>query len=120
MADSLRLRVWSPSETLLDIDQLSNVVALLPDGEIGLLPGHTVLLAETVDGEIRYYDAAGSEHKFDLFGGILKVENNQVLIFTGGARRPDSDLLRSMPVEADIHFDRLARQLMEVLNLESG
>lgn len=120
MAESLRLRVWSPSETLLDIDQLSTVVALLPDGEIGILPGHTVLLAETVDGEIRYFDADGKEHRLDLFGGILKVERNQVLIFTGGARTMNSDLLSSMPIEADIHFDRLAGQLMKVLNLESG
>ena len=120
MTETLRLRVWSPSETLLDIDQLSKIIAVLPDGEIGIFPNHTRLLAETIDGQIRYTESNDEMHQIDLFGGILKIEDNQVLIFTGGIRKANADLLTMVQADEDVRFDRLARQLMKVLNLEPG
>ncbi|MCD6475713.1 MAG: F0F1 ATP synthase subunit epsilon [Anaerolineaceae bacterium] len=117
MAEPLALRVWSPSETLLNVDDVSKVIVSLGDGLIGILPGHTNLLAESADGEIRYTDNNGEEYKMDLFGGILKVENNQVLLFTSGVREENSELLKPAQIEEELKFDRLALELMEVMKI---
>lgn len=119
MADGLHLRVWSPSETLLDISEVSMAVALLPDGEIGLFPKHTNLMAETVDGDLCWVDAEG-EHSLLIYGGILRVHNQQVLIFTSGIISNTSNLLKEVQLSEDMVFDRLARQLMTTTNLGNG
>ena len=119
MADGFRLRVWSPSETLLDIEDVTRVVALLPDGEIGLFPRHTNLMAETVDGDLRWEDAEG-EHSLLIYGGILRVQNQQVLVFTSGIVANTSDLLREVQLSEDLVYDRLARQLLTNMQFGPG
>ena len=120
MTEPLSLRVWSPSETLLNVDDVSKVIVPLDDGLIGILPGHTNLLAESADGEINYMDKEGEEHQADLYGGILKVENNQVLLFTSGVREENSELLKPAQIEEELKFDRLAYELMEVMKIGPG
>lgn len=120
MTEPLSLRVWSPSETLLDVDNVSKVIVQLNDGLIGILPGHTNLLAESADGEIRYTDNNDEEYQMDLFGGILKVENNHVLLFTSGVREENSELLKPAQIEEELKFDRLALELMEVMKIGPG
>ena len=120
MIEPLSLRVWSPSETLLNVDDVSKVIVPLNDGLIGILPGHTTLLAESADGEIRYTDKDSEEFQMDLFGGILKVENNQVLLFTSGVREENSELLKPAQIEEELKFDRVALELMEVMKIGPG
>lgn len=119
MADGLHLRIWSPSETLLDSGDVTKVVVMLPDGEIGLYPKHTNLMAETVDGDLRWIDPDG-EHAISLYGGILRVHNQQVLVFTSGIISESADLLREVQLSEDLIYDRLARQLMSTMKLGNG
>jgi F0F1-type ATP synthase epsilon subunit len=117
MPDGLGLRVWTPSETLVDGKGVIGITAQLTDGEIGLLPGHTNLIAETVDGLLRWEDHDGW-HQLDLFGGILRIQDEQVYLFTGGIRSETEDLLREVQLTEDAVYDRLARQLMTGMGYE--
>ena len=83
MSELLTLRVVSPGEVIFEGSQMKRIVAQLPDGEIAFFPGHTSLLAETVDGAV-VYDDGEKENEIRLFGGILRVDENVVTIFTGG------------------------------------
>ena len=77
------LRVVSPGQVIFEGSQIKRIVAQLPDGEIAFFPGHTALLAETVDGAV-VYDDGEKKSEILLFGGILRIDENVVTIFTGG------------------------------------
>jgi F0F1-type ATP synthase epsilon subunit len=112
----MHLKVWAPSETLLEAHGVSSVRAQLADGgSIGIRPGHTPLLAVTVSAPLRYIDQAG-EHSLELEGGLLRVESGGVVIFTSGLARHSAEAGASTgePPESadDEHFGRLARALL--------
>ncbi|MBC7262307.1 MAG: hypothetical protein H5T63_09860 [Chloroflexi bacterium] len=58
-------------------------VRLVDGGEIGILPGHAPLLAETVTAPVRYADDAG-EHAVLVHAGILQITPGEVSIYTTG------------------------------------
>lgn len=50
------------------------------DGEIGILPGHTPLLAVLGDGEVVVRTTDGSTVTAQAAGGFFSVDNDQVVI----------------------------------------
>ena len=84
MADPLRLVVWTPSETLVEAEQVQWVHVNLAEAEaLTVWPGHASLLAETTSDVLRYADAAGT-HTLDLPAGVLQVQGNTVTLFLAG------------------------------------
>ncbi|MBN2048061.1 MAG: hypothetical protein JW750_09480 [Anaerolineaceae bacterium] len=112
----LRLMVWTPGETILDVSEVEWIRLQLTDGEMGIRPGHTTLLAATVTAPV-VYGVNSDEQEIELYGGILKIEKNQVLIFTSGMTSDISGLLHGEIIEEDAKFDRLARELLTRLNV---
>jgi F0F1-type ATP synthase epsilon subunit len=108
VADLLRLRAWSPAETLLDVKDVHWVhVELSHARPLTIWPGHAPLLAETTGKAVRYADESGT-HGFDLPSGILQVRGNEVLILVGGA-------LHSVGAESE-EFERLTDALLGTLD----
>jgi len=118
VAKSLRLRVWTPDEVILDIEHANWVNLELADGgSIGIRPGHAPLMAETLTAPVCYDDASG-EHLLFLEAGILQVERTGVTVLTNGlANVEDSE---ERPDEEETRFDRLARALFTMLNAQPG
>ena len=57
------------------------------DGEIGILPGHTPVLALLRAGEVRVLEHAGSPAlRWRVDGGFLSVDSDQVTIVVDDAR----------------------------------
>ena len=84
MAERLRLRVWSPAETLADVEGVQWIhVELIQARPLTIWPGHAPLLAETASKGVRYADATGA-HEIHLPPGILQVREKEVLILVGG------------------------------------
>lgn len=84
MAKLLRLRVWSPAETVIEVEDVQWVhLELSRARPLTIWPGHAPLLAETTES-VRYADDAGT-HAVELPPGILQVRENEVLILVGGA-----------------------------------
>jgi len=114
MFKRLRLTVLTPAETLLDVEGVTWVQALLADGGgIGIYPGHAPLLAETVTAPLRYADRS-DEHTLDLEAGILQVDRGGVTIFTGGLAQT-SEILEISEVSGSTRFDRLAQALLSAM-----
>lgn len=49
------------------------------EGSIGILPGHTPILAQLPAGEVKIV-SGGTDHKFRIEGGFLTVKENKVII----------------------------------------
>lgn len=49
------------------------------EGSIGILPGHTPILAQLPSGEVKIV-SEGTDHKFNIAGGFLTVKQNKVII----------------------------------------
>lgn len=105
------LIIQTPEETLLEARDVHWVQIRLADGgEIGILPGHAPLLAETVTSPLRYADDTG-EYTVAVQAGILQITTGQVSIYTTGLAAEDA--ISAMPAASNGE-KRFAR-LMETL-----
>jgi F0F1-type ATP synthase epsilon subunit len=121
LSELLTLRVVSPGQVIFEGSQLKRIVAQLPDGEIAFYPGHTPLLAETVDGAV-IYDDGDNKNEMLLFGGILRVDENVVTIFTGGRLTEEAidagrTGLFAETSEVEEEFSRFSQALVKRLKL---
>ena len=60
------------------------------DGEVGILPGHAPLINRLGHGIARIHDGT-KEHRFAVFGGFLKVQDDLVTVLAGGAATAEGD-----------------------------
>ena len=65
--------------------EASAVVARTIDGEVGILPGHTPVLALLAPGEFRVTPTSGDVVTAELEGGFLSVEHDRVTVVSGSA-----------------------------------
>jgi len=71
-------RLWSGTATM--------VIAETIEGELGILPGHTQLLGQLVEGGIvTIRTVEGSDVTAAVHGGFLSVNDNRVSILAEGA-----------------------------------
>lgn len=59
------------------------------DGEYGIQAYHSNLMAAVVAGELRFTLPDGTVTHAAVSGGIVKVENNEVLLLVDTAERPE-------------------------------
>ncbi len=78
----LQLRVVSPSRLLVEAEVLEVQVPGL-DGYLGLWPGHRPLNACLGRGQIIYRTVLGREERLDIKGGLVRVADDKILVFTG-------------------------------------
>lgn len=113
MKEPLRLTVLTPAEMIWEADQVRWVQVQLADGGgLGIWPGHTPLLAETVTAPLRYADDTG-EQAVDLVAGLLQIESGEVTIFTSGfAEAADRKGMFGKSSRLEEKYGRLARTLL--------
>jgi len=113
----LRLRVLTPAETMIDVEEATRLQARLVDGGgISIYPGHAPLIAETVTAPLRYTDPAG-EHTLEVKAGILVVDAGAVTIFTSGHAQPSES--QQLSPGSEMRFDRLAQALLATMRAQS-
>jgi len=69
-------------------DDVDEIVAPTPDGQIGILPRHAALLTLLVPGEMRL-KKGDQESVLAIGGGFLEVANNRVTILVDSAERAE-------------------------------
>ena len=85
MAGTLNLLVVTAEKKVVDAE--ADEVTLPGEmGYLGILPGHSPLLALLKTGVLSY-KKAGSEEAFALDGGFAEVSNDVVRVLAGGAER---------------------------------
>ena len=78
---TLRVRVVT-SEELVFEGEASSVVAPGWDGMVGILPRHAPMIALLGMGKLSVDRVGGGAEEYDVVGGVLKVDKNQVIILT--------------------------------------
>lgn len=91
MADQLptkiRLTIVTRERKIVETD-VDEVVLPGSDGELGILPGHTPLLATLKIGQMRYREG-GSEKRLVISWGFAEVLPDRVIVMAETARLPE-------------------------------
>jgi F-type H+-transporting ATPase subunit epsilon len=94
MASTIRLELVTPERLLLS-EEVDEVVLPGYEGEFGVLPGHTQLLAILNIG-ILWYRKGSAIHKIALGGGFAEVTHDRIVVMADTAERADEiDLERA-------------------------
>jgi F0F1-type ATP synthase epsilon subunit len=110
--EPLHLVVWTPSETLLDVEPVDWVhVELADERSLTVWPGHLPMLGQTIAAAVRYGDAEG-EHEIELPPGIVQVEDGEMTVFLAGEAGEGA----AQPTR----FDRLAEAVVAAVDRRSG
>jgi F-type H+-transporting ATPase subunit epsilon len=82
MADKpqVKVKIIDPNQILFE-GAADYVMAPGKKGTLGILPGHTSMFAELVEGDL--YLAGEHEQVFQIKSGILKVRSDEVTILIG-------------------------------------
>ncbi len=123
---SLQVRVLTPERTVFEAS-VEAVVAPLPDGWIGVLPGHTPFQSRVLPGEL-VIRTEGRRHRIATQGGLLNVDAGVLCVLTGAAA-VDADVsaleqqvgrqatqARALEQAAEKHFGRVYRALADTLD----
>jgi F-type H+-transporting ATPase subunit epsilon len=62
------------------------VKARTSDGEIGILPGHSPVLAVLAEGELAIEPVSGERVRVAVDGGFFSVDSNRVVIVADSAK----------------------------------
>jgi F0F1-type ATP synthase epsilon subunit len=111
--NTLRLLVQSPEGQIFEGSGFMAVQINLPDGKIGIHPGHAPLVAEVAAGKIKMNDAQSSSEIF-VQAGIMVVRNNLVQIFTHAQTQQVNEKIAAFTQPED-EVDRLVDAVMKTL-----
>lgn len=98
MANTMHLDVVSAEEEIFS-GEVEFVVARAAEGELGILPRHTPLLARLQPGEVRVTLPGGEEQFFYVSGGMIEIQPNVVTVLADTAARA-KDLDEAAALEA--------------------
>lgn len=76
---TIQVRVVSSEELVFEGEALS-VVAPGWDGMVGILPNHAPMITLLGEGKLSVDRAGGGAEEYQVAGGVLKMEKNQVTI----------------------------------------
>lgn len=110
MAEEFQIHILSAER---DFYQGSCVSLVLPtlDGELGIMAHHIPLVSAVVPGELRYTLADGSAFTVVVSHGLVRVEENDVLVLVDSAERPDEiDAARARRAAEQAREDLLHHQ----------
>jgi F-type H+-transporting ATPase subunit epsilon len=121
----LRLEIVTPDRSVV-ADSVDEVEIPAADGYLGVLPGHTPLLAMLQIGEL-WYRQGGEKHYVSVAFGFAEVLPDRVTILAELAERPDEiDVARAEAAKKraearlanpvpDMDFERARIALMKAL-----
>ena len=84
MADRIHLTIITPAGTALERN--ANYVNLpMPDGSVGVLPGHAPMFCALGKGKLKCRSEEG-DTLIAVSGGVARVENNELTVLTEEAQ----------------------------------
>ncbi len=123
---TLRLTVLTPQATVFAA-AVDAVIVPIPDGWLGVLPGHAPFQSRLMRGEV-LFRTDGKERVLATLGGTLAVDRDTVTILTGVAAldrtvetlereiSEEVQRLAALEQEAEKHFNRVYRQMARTFN----
>lgn len=90
--NTFHLRILASDDTFFD-GECENLIVPCPDGSFGVQAHHINMISAVSPGELHYRPAegpdAGVEKIAAVSSGLVKVENNDVLVLVDTAERPE-------------------------------
>lgn len=83
------LRILETDEDFYN-GRCTSLVVPTTEGMYGIMANHTNLFAALAVGLVKYTTTDGENHYIAVSGGMIKVENNEVLILADSAETPES------------------------------
>jgi len=111
MAETVRLRVVTPSRLLLD-EEVDEVTAPGALGEFGVLPNHIAFLSLLEPGEMSYKQGA-TRHYLAISGGYAEVLDNVMTVLA-----PAAEFAAEIDAERAQRAKQRAEKRMSELNFE--
>lgn len=87
MADRIQLEIITPERRVLS-ETVEAVTVPGLNGELGILPGHTPLIAQLRTGVLSYTQG-GTARRLHVSGGFVEVSEDHVSILADVAERPE-------------------------------
>ncbi len=99
--NTFSLRIYEADDTFL-IGEAELVIVPTLDGEYGVMANHENMVVAIMPGELKYR-LAGQELKYAFVAsGMMRIEDNDVLILTEAAEHPEEiDMVRVLRKEAE-------------------
>jgi len=104
---SLDVRVVAPDRVVFE-GEARSVVAPAWDGQVGVLPGHAAMIALLGVGQLDIDLQGGGSDRYQLAGGVMKVEEDAVTVLTEFA---GDELPEHLPEGARIHREDILEQV---------
>ena len=113
MEHTFKARIYEADGSFFE-GELSGIVVPTIDGEYGVLAHHRNVVVAIVPGELHYTLPDGSVEYALVSEGMMRVENNDVLILVNQAERPDEvEANRAREKEEELIEARLQKKSVE-------
>ncbi len=84
----MKLQVVAKSGILFE-GEVTDAVVPAADGELGILPGHTPLLAILQPGSVRFTLSSGQEQEILTSRGFVTVDSDEIMVVVESQRSSD-------------------------------
>lgn len=110
---TFQLKVLAPDHPYYEGDCQSLIITTMT-GEYGILADHSNLITAVSPGTLKFRTPNGDEYLAAVSKGILKVENNRVLILVNTIENPDEiDEKRALRAEEEAKEALLQKKSMQ-------
>ena len=93
--NSFRVHILAADHTFYD-GPCESLIIPAPDGQYGIWAGHANTICAIIPGTLRLRVPEGAEQIAAVSSGVVKIEDNDVLVLVDSAERPeDIDRLRA-------------------------
>ena len=86
--DTFQVRILAADDSSFE-GNCQFMVIPTSDGALGILAHHSNMIAAVVPGELRFQPDDGALRTASVSAGLVKVENNEVLVLVDAAERPE-------------------------------
>ncbi|MBR1931504.1 MAG: ATP synthase F1 subunit epsilon [Lachnospiraceae bacterium] len=99
MTRTFHLRIYESSRTFCE-GEAELVVVPTVDGEYGVMAHHENIVVSIIPGQMKYRMTGEEARYASVSSGMMRVENNDVLILVDSAERPEEiDVVRAQEEE---------------------
>ena len=111
--NSFRVHILAADHTFYD-GPCESLTIPAPDGQYGIWAGHANTICAIIPGTLRLRVPEGAEQIAAVSSGVVKIEDNDVLVLVDSAERPE-DIDR---VRAEAALERAKEQLRQKQSIQ--
>ena len=108
--NTFRLHIWASEKPFYDGDCLSLIIPSV-DGKYGIMAKHSNTRTAIVPGELTFTTADGKTQIAAVSEGLVKIENNDVLVLVETIERPEEIDANRAKVAAEAAKEAMMQRL---------